>query len=105
MWRQGFWRGLQFLWWCKGVGLLLYKYNEEWDKYLLALLATETFGISSYGSSHVCQLGSEKIWCANHPYASFVPWNNGDVKQIRPSLFTIFLAEEKFIKETGRMPL
>jgi hypothetical protein len=104
MWQQGFWRGLQFLWWWKGGGLLLYKYNEEWDRHLLALLATQEF-VPACNSMYIFSLGEVQIWAANHPYASFVPWVDNDRPHIRPSLFTLFLAEEKFVKEIGRKPL
>lgn len=103
MWRQGFWRGLQFLWWWKDIKIVLYKYNEEWDKYLYALLHTNEFEIIKH-HKYVFSLGPQKIWCTNHPYASFVPWDDNIISKIRPSLFTLFLAEEKFIKEIGRKP-
>lgn len=105
MWQQGFWRGLEFLWWWKGVVSLLYRYNKEWDKHLLALLATETFERVEYHSDYVYALGEIQIWVGNHPYTSFVPWTNMSRPYYRASLFTLFLAEEKFTKEIGRKPL
>jgi hypothetical protein len=67
-------------------------YNSVWDAKLNELMRTERF---TNLDSFTAQLGSRKVWVANHPYASFKPPHI----DIRPSRMTIYNAHKKLMRE------
>ena len=75
-----------------------YKFNEYWDKKLNNLLAQNEF---TEINNYTAKLGSIEIWHENHPYASFcreLLLNDKLSVIIRPSLYTIFMANKKLNK-------
>lgn len=70
-----------------------YRYSKEWDEKINDLMNKHKFE-----KNHMtANLGDTKIWVVNHPYASFVPYQN--TYNIRPSRKTIYLAHKKLLKD------
>jgi len=78
-------------------------YNKEWDLKLTNLLNEHEFtNITYYHAS----LNGIAIWIANHPYASFTctfDINHNLMITVRPSRYTIYLANKKLQKELTRL--
>lgn len=69
---------------------------KEWDADLLELMEKYKFELSSRFRA---RLGSQIIWIANHPYASFSPAFGFKDMKIRPKRSTIIKAREKLIRD------
>lgn len=86
---------LQFIfrpsYWC-----MLYPYSKEWDRKLNKLLDEERFKEISFCTA---VLGTQKIWIANHPYASFTPYGIYDRIEVRSSRLTIKRARKKLLND------
>lgn len=66
------------------------RYSPNWDSKLNKLLDCFEFtDIEEFRA----KLGEEVIWIANHPYASFTPYNSS--MNFRASRLTIYRAEQK----------
>jgi len=70
-------------------------YSAEWDRQLKELLKTYRF--TEIGE-HTAKLGSCVVWIANHPYASFSPYN----MDARPKRSTVLLAHERLVRDSFR---
>lgn len=71
-------------------------YSEGWDHKLNKLLDENSFKNFDY---YTAVLGTQKIWIANHPYASFTPHGDYSKKVMRPSRLTIKRARKKLLKD------
>lgn len=76
-----------------GYWVMNYPYNKAWDDFLIDELSKPDFKFERIELYTAFVAGIE-VWIGNHPYASFVPWNNKTFKKvsIRPSRATIVLA-------------
>jgi hypothetical protein len=76
-----------------------YSYNETWDTVLNYLLDNHAFVIQD-GDRHVATLNGLEIWVANHPYASFTPWDSRLTqilgRDVRPSRLTLVRAHKMY---------
>lgn len=75
--------------------IMINHYNEEWDKKINELMDNNKFIITS---QETARLWNIEVWIANHPYASFSPFNPID-SRIRPSRSTIDRAFNKIIED------
>jgi len=72
------------------------RFSAEWDQELNSLLDKGLSFESGYSTS---KLGVQSIWIANHPYASFSPYNDPRFGTVRPRRRTIVRAWEKLEKD------
>lgn len=64
-----------------------YKISPEWDKKLNSELDNPDFTCLE---KHSVKLNGQKVWIANHPYASCSPYPGQDTINILPKRTTIF---------------
>ena len=78
-----------------------YEYSPKWDKELNKLLNEHTFD-ESKDKGYTAFLGGMYIWIANHPYASFMPYDTKfkGKARFRPSRLTIQRAYKQYFNET-----
>lgn len=73
-----------------------YPYSEEWDYILNGYLDKYNF---TKCTDHTAMLGDIKVWVANHPYASFTPYEClSNLGKVSASRDTIDKAHKKYIK-------
>ena len=76
---------------------MLNDYDKDYDTLLINMIKSNTF---SNGDEHTVDLGPMKLWIANHPYGSFVVWNDTKGKlKCRASRLTIHKAYRKYKKD------
>ncbi len=108
--RYGWRVGLGYLWWRWNPAnslraSALYGEDPQWSNHLEALLCFESFSQSGVvDSMHTALLGENMVWIANHPYASFAPYEKmmspfSKNKACLPSRFVVYLAEQKCRRE------
>lgn len=67
-------------------------YNASWDAALNQLMKEHKF---TNASIYEANLGTNRIWITNHPYASFVC----PITKSRPKRITILSAMDKLVKD------
>jgi hypothetical protein len=71
-----------------------YRYSDKWDKELNKLMNEHSFRDVT---DRRAMLGDVEIWVENHPYPSFVKYN--DFQNRRASRLTIYRAKQKLERD------
>lgn len=72
------------------------RYSAMWDARLRNLLKNYKFRNCD---GYTADIGSVKVWIANHPYASMTPYEIGVKLDVRPKRALILEAHERLVSD------